>query len=455
MSNTVSSPHMLDIVNDLIKRAKNAGADAADAVYFSGKSESVSWRLGKLEDIERSENSDLGLRVMVAQGQGQKQAIVSSSDMSSRSLDQLVEHAIDMAKNAPEDPYAGLADQSMLHVGPLPELDLLDNTVISSAELKEMARETEESALAIEGITNSEGAGASTSQGQIALATSDGFAQSYQTSNFSLSVSVIAGENDSMERDYAYSSKRHFSDLECAETLGREAAEKALSRMGSRKMDTCEVPIIFDPRVSRTLLGHLAGAINGQSIARGTSFLKDMMDQEIFPTDINIIDDPHIVRGPSSRPFDAEGCRNQRLNIIKDGILHNWTLDSSSARQLGLTSNGRASRGTSSPPSPSSTNLYMTAGELSPQELMKDIKNGLYVTDLIGMGVNGITGDYSRGAGGFWIEDGKISFPVNEITIAGNLKDMFKNLTAASDLEIKYGTDAPTIRIESMMIAGS
>lgn len=455
MNNPASSPHMLDIVNDLIKRAKNAGADAADAVYFAGKSESVSWRLGKLEDIERSENSDLGLRVMVAQGQGQKQAIVSSSDMSSRSLDQLVEHAIDMAKNAPEDPYAGLADQSMLHVGPLPELDLLDNTVISGAELKEMARETEESALAIEGITNSEGAGASTSQGQIALATSDGFAQSYQTSNFSLSVSVIAGENDSMERDYAYSSKRHFSDLECAETLGREAAEKALSRMGSRKMDTCEVPIIFDPRVSRTLLGHLAGAINGQSIARGTSFLKDRMDQEIFSRDINIIDDPHIIRGPSSRPFDAEGCRNQRLNIIKDGILHNWTLDSSSARQLGLTSNGRASRGTSSPPSPSSTNLYMTAGELSPEDLMKDIKNGLYVTDLIGMGVNGITGDYSRGAGGFWIEDGKISFPVNEITIAGNLKDMFKNLTAASDLEIKYGTDAPTIRIESMMIAGS
>jgi len=455
MSKSASSPQMLEIMDDLIKKATKAGASAADAVYFSGKSESVSWRLGKVEDIERSENSDLGLRVMVGKDTAKAQAIVSSSDMSTATLDQLVERALDMAKNAPSDPYAGLADKSLLHQGALPELDLLDQTIIPSASLKDMARETEDAAMAIKGITNSEGASAATSQGEIALATSDGFARTYQTSNFSLSISVIAGENENMERDYAYSAKRHFSDLDRPANIGQEAAEKALKRMGPRKAKTCEAPVIFDPRVSRTLLGHLAGAINGQSIARGTSFLKDMMDQEIFPQDINILDDPHLLRGPSSRPFDGEGCRNERLEIIQDGILRNWTLDSSAARQLGLTPNGRASRGTSSPPSPSSTNLYMAAGEVSPEELMADIKSGLYVTDLIGMGVNGITGDYSRGAGGFWIENGKIAFPVNEITIASNLKDMYKNLSAASDLEFKYGTDAPTLRVENMMIAGS
>ncbi len=442
----------LEKLDYLITAASKAGADASDGIVCSGQSESVSWRLGKLEEVERSESADLGLRVFV----GKRQAIVSSSDISNSILDLLVERAIDMAKNAPEDPFAGLADPELLAIGSskFPELDLYDDTAKSADELKELARATEEVALGVSGITNSEGASASASRGLIATANSNGFAQSYRSSHFSLSISVIAGVNATMERDYAYSSKRHFSDLRDPVAIGQEAAEKTLRRLGPRKANTCQVPVIFDPRVSRTLLGHLAGAINGQAIARGTSFLKDKMGSQIFSKGISVIDDPHIIRGPSSKPFDGEGCRNDRLNIIEDGMLQCWTLDSASARQLGLTPNGRASRGTSSPPSPSSTNLYMAAGGCTPDALMADIKSGFYVTDLIGMGVNGITGDYSRGAGGFWIEDGKITYPVNEVTIAGNLKTMFMNMVAADDLNIKYGTDAPTLRVDGMIIAG-
>jgi len=446
------SERYLDKLDYLIKAAKKAGADASDAVIYSGQSESVSWRLGKLEDVERNESADLGLRVFV----GKKQALVSSSDISEQVFDQLVERAVDMAKNAPEDPYAGLADPDFLAMkaADIPDLDLFDRTEKSANELKMLASVIEDVALGTEGITNSEGASAAFSKGLIATANANGFSGSYQSSHFSLSISVIAGKDDTMERDYAYSSKRHFADLRAPIEIGQEAAEKTLRRLNPRKVQTCNVPVIFDPRVSRTLLGHLAGAINGQGIARGTSFLKESLNSQIFQKGISVIDDPHILRGPSSKPFDGEGCRNDKLDIITDGILRNWTLDSVSARQLGLSPNGRASRGTSSPPSPSSTNLYLAAGSLSPEELIQDIKSGFYVTDLIGMGINGITGDYSRGAGGFWIEDGKITYPVNEITIAGNLKDMFLNMTAANDLVILYGTDAPTLRIDGMKIAG-
>ena len=442
-----------DKLDYLLRTAKKQGADACDAVIYAGQSEAVSWRLGKLEDVEGSESSDLGLRVFV----GKKQAIVSSSDISDDEFDQLVDRALDMARNAPEDPYGGLADPELLALksSDIPPLDLYDDTEKSADELKELAREIEEVALDVSGITNSEGASANHGTGLIVTANSNGFSGHYQSSNFGLSISVIAGKDNAMERDYAYSSKRHFTDLDNPASLGQEAAEKAIRRLGPRKAKTCQVPVVYDPRVSRTLIGHLAGAINGQAIARGTSFLKDMMDKQVFTSGISVIDDPHIIRGPSSKPFDGEGCRNARLDIIKEGLLRNWTLDSSSARQLGLTSNGRASRGTSSPPSPSSTNFYIAAGDISVEDLIGDIKSGLYITELIGMGVNGITGDYSRGAGGFWIEDGKITYPVNEITIAGNLKDMFMNMTAADDLNIKYGTDAPTLRIEGMITAGS
>lgn len=445
---TVMSP---DRLADLVKKACKAGADHADAVYFTGNSSSVSWRLGKLEDIERSENSDLGLRVII----GKNQAIVSSSDMSDTTLDELVKRSLDMAKNTPEDPYSGLADKELLALDNLPELDLCDAGDLDEETLKNIAAEAEAHALETDGITNSEGAGASATKAHIILANSDGFVGGYHSSNFGCSVSVIAGEGTTMERDYAWTSKRHFEDMESPYKIAKEAAERTLKKLNPRKADTCEIPVVYDPRVSRTLIGHLAGAVNGAGIARGTSFLLDMMEKQIFPKNINIIDNPHILRGPSSRPFDGEGVRNAPLDIISNGVLKNWVLDSTSARQLSLTSNGRASRGTSSPPSPSTSNLYMEAGTVSAKDLISDIKDGLYVTELIGNSVNGITGDYSRGASGFWIENGVLTYPVNEITIAGNLKDMYMNMIAADDLEIRYGTDAPTLRIERMMLAGS
>ncbi|MDG1708661.1 MAG: metallopeptidase TldD-related protein [Emcibacteraceae bacterium] len=448
MSETLMSP---DQLADLVAKAKKAGAGQADAVFFTGKSSSVSWRLGKLEDIERSENADLGLRVII----GKNQAIVSSSDMSETTLDELVSRAIDMANNTPEDPYAGLASRELLAFSDLPDLDLCDERILSERELKDMAAEVEAHALEVEGITNSEGAGASFSKAEITLANTDGFLGNYRSSNFGSSISVIAGEGTNMERDYAWTSRRHYENLDSPYKIAKEATERTLLKLNPRKAETCEIPVIYDPRVSRTLVGHLAGAINGTSIARGTSFLLELMNEKIFPDNINIIDNPHIIRGPSSRPFDGEGVKNSPLAIIQEGVLKNWILDSTSARQLDLVSNGRASRGTSSPPSPSTTNLFMEAGTISPKDLMSDIKDGFYVTELIGSAVNGITGDYSRGASGFWIKDGKLDYPVNEITIAGNLKDMYMQMTAADDLEIKYGTDAPTLRIDKMMLAGS
>lgn len=436
---------------DLVKKAHKAGADHADAVYFTGTASSVSWRLGKLEDIERSENADLGLRVII----GKKQAIVSSSDMSDNTLDELVSRALEMAKNTPEDPYAGLADKDLLAMNNLPDLDLCDDKYLDEETLKNIAAEAEAHALEIDGITNSEGAGASSSKGYITLANTDGFVGHYPSSNFGCSISVIAGKGTAMERDYAWTSRRHFEDMESPYKIAREAAERTLRKLNPKKAKTCEVPVVYDPRVSRTLISHLAGAINGSAIARGTSFLLEMMEKQIFPENINIIDNPHILRGPSSRPFDAEGVRNSPLDIIKKGILKSWILDTASAKQLKLKTNGRASRGTSSPPSPSTSNLYMEAGNIPVKDLLNDIKQGFYVTELIGSSVNGITGDYSRGASGFWIENGVLTYPVNEITVAGNLKDMYSNLTAADDLEIRYGTDAPTIRIEKMMVAGN
>lgn len=440
-----------DRLADLVNKAKKAGADQADAVYFTGISNAVSWRLGKLEDIERSENSDLGLRVII----GKNQAIVSSSDMSDATLDELVSRALDMAKNTPEDPYAGLASRELLAKCDLPELDLFDDKELTEQELKDMAAEAEATALEVDGITNSEGANASFSKAHITLANTDGFLGHYGSSNFGCSISVIAGEGTEMERDYAWTSRRHFEDLESPYKIAREAAERTLKKLNPRKADTCEIPVVYDPRVSRTLISHLASAINGSSIARGTSFLLEMMEKQIFPENINITDNPHIKRGPSSRPFDGEGVKNAPLAVVENGVLKTWILDSVSARQLDTVTNGRASRGTSSPPSPSTTNLFLEAGTVSPKDLISDIKDGFYVTELIGSAVNGITGDYSRGASGFWIKDGKLDYPVNEITIAGNLKDMYMQMTAADDLELKYGTDAPTLRIDKMMLAGN
>jgi PmbA protein len=439
-----------EILSDLINKVKRLGADAADAIFVEGTSLSTTWRMGKLEDVERSEGHDLGLRVFV----GQRQATVSATDLSERSLGPLPERALAMARLAPEDPYCGLAPRELLATS-FPDLDIDDDFEPSTERLIALARVAEESALANKGVTNSEGGSAGWGRSRVTLVTSEGFAQTYGGSSSSVSCSVLAGSGTAMERDYDFTSARHFEDLGPAQEVGRVAAERALKRLNPRKVKSCSVPVVFDPRDSMSLVGHFAGAINGISVARGTSFLKDKMGEQIFRRGVRVIDDPHRKRGMRSKPFDGEGVANRKTALIDNGVLQTWVLDTAAARQLKLKSTGHAARGTGGPPSPSTTNLYMEAGALTPKELIADITQGLYVTELIGMGVNGVTGDYSRGAAGFWIENGEITYPVSEITIAGNLKDMFRNLTPANDLVFKYGTNAPTLRVEGMTVAGS
>ena len=438
------------ILGSLLDAAAKAGADAADALYVEGVSSSVSYRLGKLEDVERSESYDLGLRVFV----GQKIAFVSSTDFSADALAGLPGRAVAMARLAPEDKFAGLAPRERLATF-LPALDLEDPGEPSPDTLIARAREVEAAALAVSGVTNSEGGGASFSRSAVALATSTGFYGRYAGTSHSLGVAVLAGEGTGMERDYDHASARHPGDLRTPAEIGKRAGEKAVKRLNPRSMKSQSVPVVFHPDEAAGLLGHLAGAISGSAIARGVSFLKDRMGEQVFAPGIEVIDDPHRVRGLRSKPFDGEGVGNARRALIADGKLASWMLDCASARQLGLETTGHAARGTGGPPSPSSTNLYLQAGTLTVKDLIADIKQGFYVTELMGMGVNGVTGDYSRGAAGFWIENGEIAFPVSEVTIAGNLKDMFARLTPASDLEFRHGTNAPTVRIEGMTLAGA
>lgn len=448
---TDSDQKTLDLLTDLIARAKKAGADGADAIFVNGISLSHAQRLGKIEQLERSEGSDLGLRVFV----GKRQAIVSSSDISNAALDELVDRVVAMAKAVPADEFCGLADPDQIFRGPIADLEICDSEEPAPETLIERASRAEEAARAVKGVSNSEGAEASWGRTSVALAASNGFTGGYDVSRQSMGVSVLAGEGTGMERDYEFSSAVFSSDLDDPADVGRQAGERAVKRLNPRKVGTQKVPIIFDPRVSNGLLRHLAGAINGSAIARGTSFLKDSMGKQILPADISILDDPHRKRGMASKPFDAEGIANNKIALVENGVLQTWVLDLRSARQLGLETTGRASRGTSGPPSPSTTNLYMPAGKVSPKAMIADIKAGLYVNELMGMGVNGVTGDYSRGAAGFWIENGELAYPVSEITIASNLKDMFLNMVPADDLEFRYGVNAPTVRIDGMTIAGN
>ena len=438
-----------NLLADLLKTASARGADAADGVLVRSTSLSHSQRLGEIEKLEREESFDLGLRVL----RGHKQAVVSSTDLGAEALDELVDRALAMAAAVPDDPWCGLADADQLS-GATPDLDMVDADEPSGEDLVAMARTCEDAARAVDGITNSEGAEAGWSRTQVALAATNGFSGAYARTDFSIGVSVIAGEGTEMEGDYDYSLAVFRSDLEDPATTGTNAGTRAVSRLGGRKMPTVEVPIVYDPRVASSLLGHLTGAISGPAVARGTSFLKDSLNTPVFAPGITIVDDPHRPRGLRSKPFDGEGLANNKLSLVEDGVLQTWLLDLASARQLGMTSIGRASRGTSAPPSPAPTNLYLEAGTQTPEALMADIDSGFYITSMMGMGVNGVTGDYSRGAGGFWIEDGKLSFPVTEMTVAGNLKDMYRNLTPADDLVFRYGTNSPTLRIDGMTVAG-
>ncbi len=443
-----------NILNQLLEIAKTYGACGADAVFFETTNISISQRLGKPEGIERSENSAIGLRVFSERNNGEiGQANVSATDIKEGALLELAQRAVAMAKLAPADSDNVLAAAG-LFPSTIPELDLLDETEPTPAWLLEQCGHAEDTARSVTGITNSEGADASYSRSRIHLATSNGFLQSYDSSYFSISVSVLAGEGTGMERDYDFTSARHRSDLKSANEIGLSAANRALGRLNPRKVSSCQVPVVFDPRVSKSMVSILTGAISGNSIARGASFLKDSMGKQIFSDKITIIDNPHLLRGFASKPFDMEGVANKKMSLVENGVLQTWLLDIRTANKLKLQTTGHASRGISAPPSPSSTNSYMEAGKLTPKELMADIKSGLYLTETFGMGINIITGDYSQGAAGFWIENGEIAYPVSEITIAGNLKDMFMGITPASDLAFRYSTNAPTLRVENMTVAG-
>ena len=439
----------LDILNDLVNRATRLGADAADALMLGDTSIGLARRLGNQEQLERSEGRDLGLRVLI----GKRQAIVSSSDCSAKVLKDLAERAVSMAGAVPEDPHCGLADPDLLQRDP-PEIDSCDPVEPTPEQMTEMGARAEAAARAVPGVTNSEGAEVGWGRTDVAIVGSNGFSATYARTGQSLSVSVLAGKGADMERDYDHTAAVFGEDMEDPEAIGRSAGEKAVKRLNPRKVETARVPIVYDPRVSRGIVGHLSSAVNGDAIARGASFLTGRMNEVIFSDAVTIVDDPHRKRGFRSRPFDGEGVKTTRRDVIDQGRLTTWFLDLRSARQLGLKTTGHAARGVSSPPSPSASNLYMQAGKQSPKELMADIKSGFYVTELIGFGVNGVTGDYSRGATGFWIENGDISFPVSEVTIAGNLGDMFKQLTPADDLTFRHGVDAPTIRIDGMTVAG-
>ena len=440
-------PH--DILEDLLEKARAFGASAADALLSDSSSLSVSYRMGKKESVSRSEEAEIGLRVFV----GKKQAIVSSSDRHPETLTALAERAVAMAKSVPDDPYAGLADAADI-TRQIKPLESFDATVLTPEQLGLLAARAEEKALAEKGITNSDGAEAAFGVDHVHIVASNGFSGSYSSSGFSLSVSVIAGSGTAMETDYAHDSATFFSDLHAPEKIGAEAARRTLRALHPRKGRTKKIPVVFDRRIAGSIPGAFANAISGSAIAKGTSFLKDKMNGQVFARGITITDDPFLARGARSRPFDAEGLSPKKRNLIDDGVLTGWLLDLASARQLGLSSTGNAARGTSSPPSPRPSNLYLAAGALSPDEMIRDIKEGFYVTEFLGSGGSILTGDYSRGAKGFWIENGEIAFPVSEMTIAGNLRDMWLNLLPANDLDIRYGTDAPTLRIDSMTVAG-
>ena len=439
------------IAKSLVERGIAAGASAADALYVGDRSSSVQVRLGELEDISRSEGEGIGLRLFV----GQQSATVASSDLSDEVLSALVERCLAMAREAPEDPYAGLAPPELLQVGEIPFLDSIDPREPDPAELRERALEAESAALAIAGVTNSSGAGASASASILALATSHGFSGAYGSTGHACSASVVAGEGATMQRDHDWHSARHLEDLEGAAAIGRRAGERAVARLNPMRPKPGKYPVLFDPRTASSLLGHFAGAISGSAIARKTSFLQDRLGGQVFARGVTIVDDPLRVRGLRSRPFDAEGVRVARCEFVRDGILASLMSESASARQLGIEPTGHAARGVGGAPSATPSNLFLEAGTRSREELLAAFPEAVLVIELIGHGVNPVTGDYSRGAVGFMVRGGEIAEPVAEITIASNLVDMFASLEPGSDLELRRGIDAPTILVPEMTVAAA
>jgi PmbA protein len=438
-------------VERLVERGIAAGATAADALYAGNGSSNVQVRLGELEDVGRSEGQEIGLRLFV----GQRSATAATSDLSDEALATLVERCLAMAREAPEDPFAGLAPSELLQRGELPPLDSADTVEPDPSELRSRALEVEDAALAVEGIRNSSGASASASASTIALATSGGFSGAHRSSGHGLSAVVVAGEGASMQRDYASHSARHLDDLDSPTEIGRLAGERAVKRLNPSRPKPGKYPVLFDPRVSLTLLSHFIGAISGASIARKTSFLQDRLGERIFAAGVTIVDDPLRRRGLRSRPFDGEGVRVARGELVSNGILNQWIAESASARQLGIEPTGHAARGVGGAPSASPSNLYLEPGARSRKELLAAFPEAVLIIELIGQGVNGVTGDYSRGAVGFMVRGGEIAEPVAEITIASNLVDIFATLEPASDLEFRRGIDAPTLLIPEMTVGAA
>jgi PmbA protein len=435
----------------LVERAVAAGADAADAIYAGNVSSSVQVRLGELEHVDRSEGEEVGLRVFV----GQRSASVASSDFSKEALAELVARVMAMAAEAPEDPYAGLAPADLLLRGPLPDIDSEDRHEVDPEAMRARALAVERAALAVAGVTNSSGGSAGTSAGGFAIATSHGFSGGYRSTGHSCSVTVIAGEGADKQRDHASHSARHLEDLEPADGIGRLAGERAVAKLNPIKPKPGRFPVLFDPRVGSSLLGHFAGAITGSSVARKSSFLQDRLGQSVFAPGITIIDDPLRRRGLRSRAFDGEGLPVSRLELVSDGVLRSWIADSASARQLGIRPTGHAVRGAGGPPGATVSNFYVAPGRRGRDELLAAYPEAVLVTELIGQGVNGVTGDYSRGAAGFMVRGGHIAEPVAEITIASNLIEMFAMLEPGSDLEFRRGIDAPTLLVPEMTVAAS
>jgi PmbA protein len=448
MNSLLDQSALTTLAERLVAAARRAGADAADAIAERGMSQSVEVRDGTVEESERSEGDSMGLRAFV----GRRQAVVSTNDPAG-DVDELAARAVAMARVAPEDEHAGLAEPDLL-AKTFPELDLLDPDLPSVAQLEEIARAAEAAALAVKGVSKSGGASASAGIGGMVLVTSGGFTGAYLGSRHGASVEAIAGNGTGMERDYDFSSALHASDLMAPDAIGRSAGERAVRRLNPKKVATKRVPVVFDPRLAGTIVAHLASAINGSAIARKTSFLKGRMGERLFAPGIAIVDDPLRRRGLRSHPFDAEGVASERRALIADGVLTTWILDCATARELGLKTTGHAQRGVSSTPSPGASNLHLEPGRQSPKELIADIEEGFYVTDLIGMGANMVTGDYSRGASGFWIEHGELTYPVSEVTIAGHLNNIFRSLAPANDLAFRYSINAPTVRIEGLTVAG-
>ena len=438
-----------ETAQNIIDLTLKAGASDCDVVLAKSHGKSISCRFQKIEDLDESNEKTIGIRALV----DQRQSFVSSSDIETKNVDKLVSKCVEMAKLAPIDDTAVLGDSSMFE-HKATDLDLFESEEVNTETLINAVKECEDAALSVKGITNSEGAGASYSKGEFYLATSNGFHGGYQSSSSSVSCSVLAGQGQEMERDYEYAVKRHSSDLPSAKEIGLSAAKKTLKRLNAKKISSAKLPVVFDKRISNDLLGYLASSISGTSIARGTSFLKDSLGKQIFNKDVTIIDDPAIKRGLGSRPFDGEGIKVNKRELVTNGKLNTWILNTSTAKKLGLKSTGNASRSVGSPPGVSTSNLYMTNGLKTYDDILSSINYGFYATELIGMGVNLVTGDYSMGASGMLIQNGEITHAVSEVTIASNLKEIFMNLSAANDLEFKYRSNAPTVFIESMTLAG-